>query len=309
MQATGGFRHTLKMYKKNMALVLMLAPTIIYFIVFKYVPMTGIVMAFNDFQLKAGIFKSPWVGFKNFVEVFGTDTFQRSVSNTIIISLLKIVIGFPMPIVLALLLNEVRHIRYKKVVQTVSYLPHFLSWIIVAGIMNQLLSPTNGAVNYILTHWLGRESTIYFLGDNNYFRGTLIVTDIWKDVGWSSILYMATIAGIDTTLYEAAVVDGATRFQRLLHITLPSLLPTITIMLILRVGGVMDAGFDQVLNMYNTAVYKTGDIIDTYVYRYGLGEMKYSIGTAVGLFKNIIGFVLVIGTNAITNRLNGNGIW
>lgn len=310
MQGSGKpFLREFKLYWKHAALVMMMLPTIVYFIIFKYVPMAGIIMAFKEYQLGPGIWGSPWCGLLNFSMAFETVTFRRAVMNTLIISLQKVVIGFPAPIILALLLNEVRHMRFKKTIQTVSYLPHFLSWIIVSGMVTQLLSPTNGAVNFLLTRVFGLKAPIYFLGDNNYFRFTLIVTDIWKGVGWGSVLYMATIASIDPTLYEAAVCDGATRFQRLLHITLPCLLPTITIMLILRVGNIMDAGFDQVFNLYNAAVYKTGDIIDTYVYRYGLGDMQYSLGTAVGLFKNVIGFALVIGTNAITNRLNGVGIW
>lgn len=310
MQKSGNrFLNEFKLYYKHGALTLMLLPTILYFIIFKYIPMSGIVMAFKDYNLSLGIWGSPWVGFQVFSEAFATETFIRAVKNTLVISFWKILIGFPAPIVLALLLNEVRHLRYKKIVQTVSYLPHFLSWIIVAGLCQQMLSPTTGAVNHMLVNWFGMKEPIYFLGDNNYFRGVLIITDIWKDVGWGSILYIATIAGIDPSLYEAAVCDGATRFQRLRHITLPSIIPTITIMLIMRVGSVLDAGFDQIFNLYNTAVYPTGDIIDTYVYRYGLGEMKYPLGTAIGLFKNIIGFILVVTTNAITTRLNGSGIW
>ena len=207
------------------------------------------------------------------------------------------------------MMNEVTHMRFKKTVQTVSYLPHFLSWVVLAGMFQQLLSPNNGPVNAVLRDVFGVKESIYFLGSNDYFRGTLVVTDLWKNVGWSSILYLATIAGIDPTLYEAATVDGATRWQCTRYITLPSLVSTIVIMLILSVGSIMDAGFDQVFNLYNSAVYKTGDIIDTYVYRYGLGEMKYSFATAVGLFKNVIAFILVVGTNLTTRRLSGEGIW
>jgi len=287
----------------------MLFPVVVYFIIFKYVPMAGLTMAFKDFQIAKGIWASPWVGFKYFEKAFNSRTFMRAFGNTLSISFLKILIGFPMPIILALMLNEVRSQRYKKIIQTVSYLPHFLSWVVVAGFLTQLLSPNNGAINYALTNFFGLEKPIFFLGDNAYFRGTLIVSDIWKDVGWGSVLYIATIAGISPELYEAAVVDGANRWQRLWNITIPSLMPTITIMLILRVGSVLDAGFDQVFNLYNSAVYKTGDIIDTFVYRYGLGDMQYSFSTAVGLFKNVIGFVLVVTTNTITNKINGSGIW
>jgi putative aldouronate transport system permease protein len=304
-----GFMHDFTRYRKHGALCVMLFPVIVYFIIFKYVPMAGIVMAFKDFKLGLGIWQSPWNGLANFRQAFSTLSFTRAVQNTLAISLMKLAAGFPAPIILALLLNEVRHSAYKRVVQTISYLPHFISWVVMAGILQQLLSPNNGAINYILTHGFGKAKSIYFLGDNNYFRGTLLVTDVWKNIGWGSILYLATISGIDPALYEAAVCDGATRYQRVRYITIPSLVPTITIMLILSLGSVMDAGFDQVLNLYNAAVYKTGDIIDTYVYRYGIENTKYSLGAAVGLFKNVIGFTLVVGTNYITKKINGNGIW
>ena len=297
------------LYKTHWALCVMALPAIVYFIIFKYVPMAGITMAFKDFKIGMGIWNSPWVGMKYFESAFRSPFFLRSVSNTIIISALQIVIGFPMPIIFALLLNEVRNMREKKVIQTVSYLPHFISWVVFAGILNRLLSPTNGAINTILVNVFNLEKPIYFLGDNDYFRGTLVATAIWKEIGWGSVLYIAAISGISTEQYEAAICDGANRWQRCMYITLPSLLPTITIMLILRVGSIMDAGFDQVFNMYNPAVYKTGDIIDTFVYRKGIGNMEYSFSTAVGLFKNVIGFVLVVGTNFIAKKLSGNGIW
>ena len=296
-------------YKKHLALTLMFLPVIAYFIIFKYRPMLGIVIAFKNFKIKQGIWGSAWCGLDNFTKVFATPTFARSVRNTLIISGLKLLFGFPMPIILALMLNEVTHVRFKKTVQTITYLPHFLSWVVLAGMFQQLLSPNNGAVNAVLREVFGVRDSIYFLGDNRYFRGTLIVTDIWKNVGWSSILYLATISGIDPALYEAATADGATRWQCTKYITLPSLVSTIVVMLILNVGSIMDAGFDQVFNLYNSAVYQTGDIIDTYVYRYGLGDLKYAQATAVGLFKNVIAFVLVAGTNLIARRISGEGIW
>jgi len=297
-----------KKYIKYWDMCLMLLPVIVYFIIFKYIPMAGIVISFEDYKLGLGIGGSTWVGFENFTKAFQSFTFIRSIKNTLIISVLKLGFGFPAPIILALLLNEVRHTGYKKVVQTISYLPHFLSWVIMAGILSQLLSPNNGLVNTILQK-LGMENSIYFLGDNNYFRGTVVLTDVWKGIGWGSILYLATIASIDPTLYEAAICDGASRMQRVRYITLPSLMPTITIMLILHLGGILDAGFDQILNLYSAAVYDTGDIIDTYVYRVGLIDWNYKLSTAIGLFKNLIGFMLVVTTNAIAKKLSGDGIW
>ena len=296
-------------YKKHLALSLMFIPVIVYFFIFKYIPMGGIVIAFKNYKISQGIWGSAWCGMDNFTKAFATPTFARAVRNTLEISGLKLLFGFPAPIILALMLNEVTHVRFKKTVQTITYLPHFLSWVVLAGMFQQLLSPNNGAVNAVLKQVFGMKDSIYFLGSNQYFRGTLIVTDIWKNVGWSSILYLATISGIDPSLYEAATVDGASRWQCTRYITIPSLVSTIVIMLILSIGSIMDAGFDQVFNLYNSAVYQTGDIIDTYVYRYGIGDMKYSLATAVGLFKNVIAFVLVVGTNLITRKISGEGIW
>lgn len=303
-----GFKRFLRSfsgYSKYKALTLMFVPVVLYFIIFKYIPMAGISIAFKDFRINRGMWGSEWVGLDNFIKAFSTRTFSRAVQNTLIISGLKLLFGFPAPIILALLLNEVTHPKFKKTVQTISYLPHFLSWVVLAGLFQQLLSPNNGAVNALF----GLDPPVYFLGDNNYFRGTLVVTDIWKNIGWSSVLYLATMAGIDPALYEAATVDGASRFQCTRYITLPALSSTIVVMLILAVGSIMDAGFDQVLNLYNPAVYETGDIIDTFVYRNGIGEMKYSLATAVGAFKNIIAFVLVFFTNLAAKSISGNGIW
>lgn len=303
-----GFIAGFKGYGKYWELTLMFLPIVIYFFVFKYIPMGGIMMAFKDFKVRLGLFDSPWVGLENFRMLFATNTFGRAVQNTIHISFMRILFGFPVPIILALLLNEVRSKGYKKAVQTVTYLPHFLSWVVLAGLFQQLLSPNNGAVNSILNTLFGMEP-IYFLGDNKYFQGTMIVTAIWKGAGWSSIIYLAAISGIDPSLYEAAKCDGAGRFKSMRYITLPCIATTIVVMLIMEVGSILSAGFDQIFNMYNAAVYETGDIIDTYVYRFGIGQMKYSMGTAVELFKNGIGFLMVIGTNWISKRISGNGIW
>jgi putative aldouronate transport system permease protein len=303
------FLRDFRLYKKHGALVLMFLPVITYFIIFRYVPMYGIQIAFKDFRLGAGITGSEWNGLDNFRFVFAMPTFRRAVSNTIIISLYRLILGFPMPILLALLLNEVRHIRLKRTIQTISYLPHFLTWIVLAGLFMNILHPTTGAVNRILMDVFGMERGIFFLGNAAYFRGTLVVTDIWKGVGWGSILYLAAIAGVDPGLYEAAICDGAKRWHRIWYITLPAMAPTITIMLILNIGGILDGGFDQIFNLYNPAVYSTGDIIDTFAYRYGFEMMRYSFSTAISLFKNGIGFVLVVGTNFIARKISDHGLW
>jgi putative aldouronate transport system permease protein len=296
-----------KGYIKYWPLSIMLLPVIAYFVIFHYVPMYGIVLAFKKFDLSKGILGSPWVGLDNFKTLMGTSTFLRAFRNTVIISGLKLLCGFPMPIILALLLNELKNLRFKKVVQTVSYLPYFLSWVILAGLFIQFLSPSNGVVNYILG-LLGIKP-IFFMADNNWFRTVLIITDVWKGMGWGSIIYLAAITGINPELYEAAECDGAKRHHKIWYVTLPLLAPTISVLFILNVGGIMSAGFDQIFNMYTTAVYETSDIIDTYVYRYGLGKMQFSLATAVGLFKNVIGFALVIITNALSKRISDNGIW
>lgn len=302
------FIRDFKGYRRHSALALMFLPVVVYFIIFKYVPMYGLTIAFKDYKISLGILGSPWNGIENFAKMFATQTFVRAVKNTVIISLMKLLFQFPMPLILALMLNEIRHLRYKKIVQTISYLPHFLSWVVIAGLFHQMLSPTSGVVNFIISDIFGGEP-IYFLADNKWFRTTVVLSSIWQSVGWSSILYLAALAGINPSLYEAAECDGASRLQKIWHITLPGLLPTISILFILRVGYLLNGGFDQIFNLYNPAVYETGDIIDTYVYRYGLGKMKYASGTAIGLFKNVIGFILVVGTNAISKRISENGVW
>lgn len=298
-----------KIYKYRWAYILLL-PVIVFFIVFSYVPMYGITLAFKKFAIRKGILGSPWIGFTNFERLFGSAMFLRTVRNTILISLYRIVFGFPMPIIFALMLNEINNAKFKKTVQTISYLPHFISWVILGGIITELLSPTRGAVNYLL-ELLGFEP-IYFMANAKYYRSILVISGIWKEMGWSSIIYLAAIAGIPTEQYEAAAIDGANRLKCMWYITLPSIMSVISIQLIMSIGGILSGGFDQVFNTYNSLLYETGDIIDTYAYRIGLeGKMDYSLSTAISLFKNGIGFALVIVTNWVAKKLsNGEGgIW
>ncbi len=296
-----------KQYKKYKYILLMLAPALIWYSIFHYGPLYGIQLAFKDFNITKGIVDSPWVGLKHFYAMMtGAQDFYLIVRNTVIISFYHLLFGFPAPILLAILLNELRLKFFKKIAQTLTYLPHFLSWVVVASFMFTVLSPSSGIVNAIIS-WLGFEP-IYFLGKAEYFRFTLIATSIWKEVGWGAIIYLAAIAGIDPGMYEAAVMDGASRFKQFVYITLPSLLPVITIMFILRIGNVLDAGFDQVLNMYSPATYSVGDILDTYVYRVGLEQMQFSFATAVGLSKNIVALILVLLTNYIVKRGGQEGL-
>jgi len=296
-----------KEYKKSRYLFLMLVPTLIWYALFHYGPLYGVQLAFKDFSPIKGIWGSPWVGLEHFKFLFfQSPDFLRIFRNTVLISLYHLIFGFPAPIILALLLNEIRFSVFKKVAQSISYIPHFFSWVVLAGIVTVMLSPSEGPVNYILT-MLGMEP-IYFLADSNYFRSTLVITGIWKEIGWGTIIYLAALSGVDPALYEAAKMDGASRAKQTWYVTLPSILPVITIMFILSLGGILNAGFDQIFNLYNPAVYDVADIIDTYVYRAGILGAQFGLTTAVGLFKNIIGITLVLGTNYIVKKLGQEGV-
>ncbi len=294
---------------KNRYYYLLLLPALLFFVLFCYVPMAGVGLAFKDFSYTKGIFGSDWAGLKHFERLFSSNSFYEILRNTIVISLYRLVFSFPMPVIFALLLNEIKSMRFKRCVQTISYLPHFISWVVMGGIIAELLSPSRGVVNYLLGLF-GRDP-VYFLAEPAYFRGVLVVTDIWKSVGWGSIIYLSAIAGVDMEQYESAAIDGATRWDMAVRITLPSILPTIVTMFILQIGSILSAGFDQIFNLYNPTVYKVADIIDTYVYRVGINEMKYDYTTAVGLFKNVVGFGLVIITNFIVRHIGEgeHGIW
>ena len=298
---------TLQKYKFYYLLAL---PGILYLLIFKYGPMFGLVIAFKDYDPYsgvAGIFASPWVGFANFNKFFESYYFGRIMGNTLIISMYKLLFGFPAPILFALLLNELRGKRFKKTVQTISYIPHFISWVIVAAMLSSLLTTDNGMINVILNR-CGLRS-ISFLTNPKYFRTVLVLSDIWKSIGFGSIVYLAAITGVDQEQYEAADIDGANRLQRILYITLPSISSVVVIMLIFRVGGLLDAGFEQVFLLYSPSVYKTADIIDTFVYRVGLEEHDYSYSVAVSFFKSVVAAVLLLSANFISRRISDEGIW
>lgn len=282
-------------------------PAILYYVIFHYIPMYGMIIAFKDYRFSAGIWNSPWVGFSTFQHLMSLESFWQVFRNTIILSLYKLIFGFPAPIALAILFNEIRVAVFKRIVQTLSYLPHFLSWVVIAGLFIQFLSPSVGPFNIILKS-LGFDP-IYFLGSTVWFRFTLVVTDIWKEIGWGTIIYLAALTGINPELYEAAEVDGSNRFQNMIHITLPSLTPVITIMFIFAVGRIVNDDFDQIFNLYNPAVYEVGDVLSTYTYRRGLVELDYSFAAAVGLLKNVVAFVMIVGTNAVSKRINEYGLW
>ena len=307
LSPAGRLRAKADKYIKNRYLFFLLIPAIIYYIVFCYGPLLGAQIAFKDYQFRKGIWGSAWAGFKHFNTLFSIRSFREVFTNTLVISLMKLVFNFPAPIFFAILLSELKNFRFKKVVQTISYLPHFLSWVVLGGIFIQLLSPTTGPINGVIKN-LGFQP-INFLTNILWFRPVLVVTSMWKGFGWGSIVYLAAITGIDPELYEAADIDGAGRVRKIFSITLPSIIPVMTIMFIFAVGGIVNDDFDQIFNLYNSAVYSVGDVLSTYTYRVGLVDMKYDFSTAVGLFKNVLAFILILITNTVTKRINEYGLW
>lgn len=296
-----------KRIRKYRTLLLMLLPGFVLILVFNYIPMVGLGVAFIDIKLN-DIWHSPFVGMKYFEKILVDHSFIMALKNSLIISIMKMVCGFPIPILFAICLNEVRNLRYKKLVQTVSYLPHFISWVIMASIFNQILSLT-GPVNAIITALGG--SPIYFMTDSKYFRWVLVITDIWKGFGWSSIIYFAALCGINPELYEAAELDGANRRQKAWYISIPSIAGTIVVLLVLNLQGILSAGFDQIFNMYSVSVYDVADVIDTYVYRKGIQGSQFSYSTAIGLFNSVVSVVLMVIVNKLANIVSHGemGLW
>lgn len=294
-------------FRREWQLYVMLAPTIIWFVVFLYKPMYGLQIAFKDYSIFRGVANSPWVGLEHFENLFSNDQFLRAVGNTIKISALNLLFGFPAPIILALMFNEVLNATYKRTAQTIVYLPHFISSVIIAGIVITAFSPTAGIVNTILG-WFGLDS-IYFLTKPEWFRPIFVGTGIWQEAGFGSIVFLAAIAGVNPSLYESAVVDGANRWQMMWKITIPSILPTILIMLIIRIGNVMEVSFELVILLYQPATYSTADVVNTFVYRQGLQSGQYDLAAAAGLFNAVVAFVLVMSANTISRRFSRTSLW
>lgn len=291
---------------KNKWLYILLIPGFLYLFIFKYIPMFGIVIAFQDLNLVRGIWGSEWVGLENFRYLFQSEDFFIVLRNSVVISLLQIAFGFPAPILLAIMLNEVRHLMFKKLSQTILYLPHFISWVILAGMIINFLSPSTGWVNRLITD-LGGEP-INFLILPEYFRTILVSAEIWKELGWGTIIYLAALTSIDPTLYESATMDGATRLQKIWYISLPGIATTIIIILILRVGNILDNGFEQIFLLYNPLTYSVADVFETYTYRVGLLEGRLSFSAAVGLFKSVVGLIMIILANRIA-RIFNKSLW
>jgi len=296
-----------RLIRGNLDMYLLLLPGIVFLLLFKYTPMYGVLIAFQDFNIFSGISGSEWVGMDQFQKLIHSDDFIRVLVNTLLISLYKIVLLFPIPIVIALFLNEVRKMFFKRTIQTIIYLPHFLSWVIISGLFVTILSPTGGLVNELIQALGGQP--ISFLTDNDFFRSVVVFTAGWKEIGWNAIVFIAAVAGIDQEQYEAAAIDGAGRIRQMISITLPGIMATIVLMFILRIGSLLEAGTEQILTMYNPLVYKSGDVIGTYVYRMGLGQQDYSFSTAVGLFNSAVGFLLIVVGNRLSRKFLQRSIW
>ncbi|WP_020619227.1 ABC transporter permease subunit [Paenibacillus daejeonensis] len=288
-------------------LYLLLLPGLLLILLFRYAPMYGIVIAFQEYNIFKGIMGSEWVGFAQFARLFRSPDFYEIMRNTVLISLYKLAASFSLPIILSLLLNELKHLVFKRVTQSVIYLPHFVSWVIFSGILISFLNPIDGLFNAILANF--GSTPIDFLGSSAYFRSILVISDIYKEVGWGTIIYLAAIAGVNADLYEAARIDGANKGRQMWHVTLPAIRPVIIILVILSLANILEAGFQQVFLLYSPLVYDVGDIIDTYVYRVGIQEANYSYATAAGLFKSVVAMTLIITVNKLVKMSGQDGLW
>lgn len=295
-----------KDWKRNKSLYLLVIPVLLFYICFHYKPMYGAIIAFMDFNPRKGISGSDWVGFEQFIRFFNSPYFGRLLRNTLLLSVYGIIFGFPMPIILALLLNELKTEKYKKVVQTVTYLPHFISMVVVTGIIKDFTQST-GLINDIVVAFGGERSSLIM--NPNLYRTIYIVSDIWQGIGWGSIIYLSALSGVAQDLYEAASIDGAGRWKQLLNVTLPGIAPTIVIQLILRIGQLLGSGYEKTILLYNEATYETADVIGSYIYRVGILERNWSYSTAIGLFNSAINLVLLIITNKISRKLSETSLW
>lgn len=297
-----------KHVRRYWQLYAMLVVPVLYFILFKYVPMFGNILAFRRYRPAMGPYGTEWVGFRYFEKFMKDSSFWRAFTNTLTLSLLNLAVNFPIPVLFAVMLNEVRALRFKKLVQTVSYMPRFISTVVVIAILSELLSPSSGLINTFLQKNFG-IAPIYYTNEPQYFRFLYVLTDTWQYTGWTAIIYLAAITGISQDLFEAATIDGASRLQQIVYVTIPSIMPTIMVMFILNVGRLLSLGFEKVLLMYTPSNSVVSDILDTLVYRTGLANQNYSYATAIGLFSGIIGVILVTGSNALSRRVTGESIY
>jgi putative aldouronate transport system permease protein len=299
-------KRVVKDFKLNKSLYLMVIPVLVFYILFHYKPMYGVIIAFKNFTPTKGILGSDWVGLKHFIDFVSSMFFLRTLKNTLVINIVGLIFGFPAPIILALLVNELKNKYFSKVVQTISYLPHFISLVVVCGMIIDFTRDT-GVINDIIALFGGERTTL--LSVPKYFVPVFVGSDIWQGLGWGSIIYLAALAGIDQELYEAACVDGAGKWKQTLHITLPGILPTIVILLVLRIGNMLNVGFEKIILLYSPVTYETADVISSYVYRKGLQEFNFSFSAAVGLFNSIVNFILLISANKMSKKLNDSSLW
>lgn len=295
-----------KDFRRNRALYLLVLPVLIFYIVFHYKPMYGAIIAFKDYSPGIGMADSPWVGFANFTRFFNGPYFTRLIRNTLLLSLYSLLFGFPAPIILALLLNEVRNKKFKSVTQTITYLPHFISMIVVTGMISNFCL-SNGLFNDIIVLFGGERSPL--LQNPNLYRTIYVASSIWQEVGWGSIIYLSALSGVDAQLYEAAAIDGAGKWKQMLHVTLPGISPTIITMLILKMGSLMSLGYEKTILLYNASTYETADIISSYTYRVGLLDQDWSYSTAIGLFNSVINCVLLVISNRLSKKLSDTSLW
>jgi putative aldouronate transport system permease protein len=302
-----GSGRVIKRIKTNWELYLLLLFPVVYFVIFRYVPMYGVLIAFKDFSPAAGIWDSPWVGFEHFIEFFNSYNFVQILKNTVILSLLLLGIAFPIPIIIALLLNQVGNQRIKKFIQTTIYAPYFISTVVLVGMVFLFLSPTSGIINHLIMAFGGEP--VMFMAESKWFRPIYVFTDVWQNTGFSSVIYLAALAGVDPHLHEAAVVDGANRWQRIRHIDLPGIAPTVLVLFILAVGNLMNIGFEKAFLMQTDINIDASEIIPTYVYKMGIQRALYSFSAAVGLFNAVVNLILLIMVNRAVRRISGNGLF
>ncbi|CAG7629910.1 putative multiple-sugar transport system permease YteP [Paenibacillus solanacearum] len=302
-----GWHRLLKSIRKNWELYALFTPVLAYFIVFEYAPMYGVQIAFKDFIATKGIWGSPWVGLKHFQRFFDSFYFWRLIRNTLGIGLYQLVVGFPVPILLALMINEVRSSKFRRFIQTITYAPHFLSTVVVVGMIMMFLSPQGGMINLLIQAFGGQP--ISFMTEPGWFKSVFVLSGVWQQMGWSSIIYLAALAGVDPQLHEAARVDGAGRLKRIWHINLPHLMPTIVVLLILNVGSILGVGFEKVFLMQNNLNMEASDVISTNVYRSGILGAQYSFSAAVGLFNSVVNFIMLITVNRIARKLSETSLW
>ena len=288
---------------REFPLHLMLIPAVVLVAIYSYGSMAGVSIAFQKFNPAKGLFGSPWIGFSNFQKLFAMPNIWQVIQNTVLISMAKMAGGVLVPVTFALLLNELRHMRLKRAIQTAVYLPNFLSWVILAGLFRDILSPSSGVINQLLG--IAGIEPVFFLGNKGWFPATMVITDIWKTFGFGSVIYLAALTGIDPALYESAMIDGAGRWKQTLHITLPGILSTIVLMTVLSMANILNGGFDQIYNMYSPSVYATGDILDTFVFRLGIERAQFALSTAAGLFKSVVSFVFIVASYWLADRYAG----